>query len=298
LTWFDRTGRVLATVGEPASYGDLALSPDGKRAVVLRQDPGQADSGVDLWMLDLDRAGLASRFTFEMGADYAPVWSRDGANVFFSSDRKGDGDFYQKTSSGAGTEQLVFADSANKRLQDLSPDGRFAAFTASDAGNIDDLWIVPLFGDKKPFPFLQTRDRDYGARFSPDGRWIAYASNESGPLEVYVTAFDGSGPASGAKRQVSAGGGSDPVWRRDGREIFYVSNPPDRVLMAAAVRAEGSNFDVGKVELLFEIRPGGAGPGFYQVSADGQRFLVNQAPEQGEPQPITIVINWTAGAKR
>ena len=150
--------------------------------------------------------------------------------------------------------------------------------------------VLPLFGDKKPFPFLRTPFNESQGQFSPDGRWIAYVSNDSGPSQVYVAPF----PGRGGKAQVSTGGGTSPRWRHDGKELFYVA--ADLKLMAAVVNGQRAGFEVGTVQPLFAVRP----PlfrSFYDASLDGQRFLVNNLPEQTTASPITVVLNWTAGLK-
>ena len=283
LVWLDRTGRTLAKVGDPAFYGDLALSPDGKKAAVLL-------SG-DVWLLDLERNGLATRLTFDAALDAAPTWSPDGSRIVFASTRKGTNDLFGKTSSGAGSEQLLLSRDGSQVPLDWSHDGRFLLYSSEGEG----FWALSMTGDGKTFPLLLS-PAYIDARFSPDGHWIAYQSFESRRFEVYVTAFDGSGPASGAKWQVSAAGGTQPIWRRDGREIFYISPPPDSTLMATAVNTRGGAFEVGATVRLFNVRPPGTTRSFYQVSPDGRRFLVN-SPSQIEttPMPITVVVNWNAG---
>jgi dipeptidyl aminopeptidase/acylaminoacyl peptidase len=151
----------------------------------------------------------------------------------------------------------------------------------------------------KPFPFLQTRANEGNAQFSPDGKWIAYQSNESGRPEVYVAPFNGSSGPPGSKWQVSTNGGNLPRWRPDGREIFYISLVPNQTLMAATVSPQGEAFNVGVVAPLFPLRPPGTLGSFFQISPDGKRFLVNMAPlVEAAPTPITVVMNWTAGIKR
>jgi Tol biopolymer transport system component len=293
LAWVDRTGKVLATVGKPAAYGDLALAPDGRRAMITL---AAAQGGGDLWLLDLERDGLATRFTFEPASDQTPLWSPDGNRVIFRSNRTGTFDLYQKASSGAGGEDVLLADNGNKFPASFSPDGRFLLYQIGGGG---DLWVLPLSGEKKPFPFLRTPASENNGRFSPDGQWIAYASDESGRAEVYVAPFTGSSGGSGGKRQVSTGGGSQPRWRPDGKEIFYVSLAPNPTLMAAAVSAQGAAFDVGMAVPLFAVRPPVTPGSYYQVSPDGKRFLVNMAPVvEAAPTPITVVVNWTAGLKK
>jgi Tol biopolymer transport system component len=292
LMWLDRTGRPVASVGSAAAYGDLVLSRDGKKAAVTLTQQG----GADVWLVDLDRGGLPTRFTFNEANDISPIWSPDGTRIVFASNRNGVSspfDIYQKASSGTGAEEVVLADRLAKLPTSWSADGRFILYTSAAI----DLWILPLSGDKKPFPFLQTRFTETQGQFSPDGRWIAYVSNESGLNEVYVAPFDDTGGVPAGKWQVSTNGGGAPRWRPDGKEIFFLTS--DSMLMAAEVSARGSALEVGAVKPLFSIRPPATPRSNYQVSTDGRRFLVNMGPVQtAAPTPITVVLNWTADLKK
>jgi eukaryotic-like serine/threonine-protein kinase len=308
LTWFDRTGQPLATVGDRMSYGDVALSPDERRAVVSVGPPG------DLWTLDLAR-GLPTRFTFNQQVNVFPIWSPDGRHIAFAS-IGGEGlDIYQKASNGVGAQESLIAGGPFKTPSDWSPDGRFLLYTRAGTDRVNtDVWVLPLVGDKKPFPLLATAFNESGAKFSPDGRWVAYTSDESGRVEVYVAPFivpTGSAAAPGTtsgKWQVSTRGGSLPTWRRDGKEIFYVEAVSSR-LIAISVNGQGPAFDVGAAQPLFTLRQGGSataqfGPvarSFFDVTRDGRRFLVNATPTEaqaGPPPPITLVLNWTAALKK
>jgi Tol biopolymer transport system component len=295
LTWLDRTGKVVETIGQPAPYGDLALGPDGRRAIV-RIVAGQGAQ--DLWLLDLARDGLSTRFTFDPADDYSPVWSPDGERVIFSSLRKVPPALYQRASSGAGNDELLMDLMEGQVPSDWSWDGRYLLVTRTSAQTQTDLWVLPMVGDGKLFPYLQTPAVEVQGSFSPDGKWIAYTSNESGRAEIYVAPFSGSS-ASGGKRQVSTNGGGQPRWSPDGREIYYVSQTQTPQLMAASVSVQGTALDVGAVTPLFPLRLPGTGGSIYQPSRDGKRFLVNiaSAPDT-TPTPITVVVNWTAGLKR
>jgi hypothetical protein len=292
LIWFDRTGKQIGVLGDSARYADLELSPDGKRASV--SIPDQGGKGRDIWLYDVAR-GLRTRFTFDPADELESIWSPDGSRVVFNSRRKGHLDLFQKTSSGAGTEEVQLEDNVDKYPESWSPDGRFILYATGGNAPLttgSDLFVLPLSGDHKPFPFLQTQFNEGQGQFSPDGRWIAYRSDESGRGEVYVAPF----PGSGGKWQISTGGGIYPRWRRDGTEILYFT--PDNRLMAAAVNGKGRSFEVGVVKPLFGTR---APIGFrypYDVSADGQRFLINTVPEQATSSPITVVVNWIAGLKK
>jgi Tol biopolymer transport system component len=291
LAWFDRSGKELSALGDPALYSDLALSPDGKRVAVSIVDPGK---GRDIWIYDATR-GLRTRFTFDRGEERVPAWSPDGTRLAFISNRKGHFDIYQKASDGSGTEKVLFADSTDKIYLSWLPDGQSLLYGTNNAtpGTGNDLWVLPLSGDQKPVPFLQTQFNELFGQVSPDGRWVVYASNESGKVEVYVAPYHG---GRSGKWQISTDGGTIPRWRRDGTEIFYLA--PDNKLMAAAVNGKGSSFEVGAVKTLFESRvlTGTRYP--YDVSADGQRFLISTPPDESGPTPITVVLSWTAGLKK
>jgi serine/threonine protein kinase/Tol biopolymer transport system component len=293
LIWFDRAGKQIVALGDQADYGGVELSPDGTRAAVTILDPTRRTR--DLWLYDVAR-GLRTRFTFDPAEETAAVWSPDGSRIGFGSARKGLFDLYVKPSSGAGNEELLLDEALNVDVlpTSWSPDGRSVLYVragGSSTGN--DLRVLPLSGDRKASVFLQTPFSEAGGRFSPDGRWIAYQSNESGRYEVYVAPFRGPG----GKWQISTAGGVSPRWRRDGREMYYLA--PDNRLMAALVNGESSAFQVGVVRALFETRPRpGVNASPYDASADGQRFLVNTLMQEATSAPITLVVNWTAALKK
>ena len=176
-----------------------------------------------------------------------------------------------------------------------SLDGRFILYQIADPKTLGDIWVLPLFGDQKPFPFLQTNFSEGSAQFSPDGHWIAYVSDDSGKQEVYVQSF----PTSGSRWPVSTGGGVEPHWSRDDKEIFYLA--PDRKLMAVEVKSESNSFEVGVPKPLFETRIREIQIGLrnnYVLAADGQRFLMTVPAADTAPAPLTVVLNWTAGLKK
>lgn len=281
LTWFDRNGKQLSTVGEPGNYSDLALSPDEKRLATTSVD---TDAGTqDLWIFDLIR-GVRTRFTFGAFDEFLPLWSPDGSRILYGSDPTGWDDLYQKSASGAGAEELLFTSETDKDPTSWSRDGKFVAVEYNDhiGKTKRDIWIYPLVGDRKSFPFFQTEFDEHGASFSPDGKWIAYVSDESGKSEVYVTTF----PDHSGKWQVSTNGGDGPKWRADGKELFYGS---DERLMAVEIKI-GDTFAAGVPVVLFKADLATSA----DISADGKRILLSNREAATKTVPITIVTNWTA----
>jgi serine/threonine protein kinase len=291
LVWLDRSGKVLGTIGGPGGYLSPSLSPDEKRVAVGVRDPQSGT--LDIWLTDLAR-NLSSRFTFSQATGARSIWSPDGSRIAFVSSREGFGDIYEKSSSGAGQERIIFRSNQDKFLTDWSLDGRFLVFHSPGPKTGWDVWVVPMTGDRKAMTFAQTEFSEVQGQLSPDVRWMAYASDESGRMEVYVQPF----PASGGKWQVSTGGGSQPRWRRDGKELFYIS--ADKRLMAVEVKTDAT-FEAGVAKALFGTRfLLAAAPHLisYAVAGDGQRFLVTRLVEEEPAIPITVVLNWTSGLKK
>ena len=291
LTWFDRAGQQTGLLGDQADYADVELSPDDRRLAVSVLDPTQGTR--DLWLYDVKRE-LRTRFTFDAAEEFEPIWSPDGGRIVFARS-KTSVDLYQKPSSGSGTEDVLLEGGLGKFPADWSPNGQFILYIAGGAAIArSDLLVLPLVGDKKVFPFLETPFIETRGRFSPDGRWVAYVSDESGQYEIYVARF----PEPTERRRVSTAGGVWPRWRRDGKEIVYLA--PDNTLTAATVNGDGATFEVGAVRTLFAVRPRPMvtlGDYPYDVSADG-RFLVNSLVEETASAAITLVINWTSGLKK
>jgi serine/threonine protein kinase/Tol biopolymer transport system component len=284
LVWIDRSGKQLGAPGPPGEYSFPALSPDEKRVAMDRDDPQTGT--FDIWLLDLAR-GIPSRFTFDPANDVYPVWSPDGSHIVFGSNRDGAYGLYQKSSSGAGSEEAISKPSERGYPTDWSLDGRFILYTQTGPDTLWDLWVIPLFGDRQPIPFLQTKFDETNGVFSPDGKWIAYESDDSGTSQVWVQSF----PA-GSKWQVSNEGGGEPRFRRDGKELFYLA--ANGKLMAVEVKANTSGLEFSAPKPLFDTHSQNR----YSVTADGQRFLINKPVEESASAPITVILNWTAEAKR
>jgi eukaryotic-like serine/threonine-protein kinase len=296
LKIFDRSGKTIGTVGETAGYTSPAFSPDGTRLAVARHEPGAPAR--DIWVFDLAR-GTRLRLTLDPGDDLAPRWSSDGRWLMFSSDRRGVRDIYKRAASGEGTDELVFESPISKSVNAWSPDGRFVAYDTGGLGGTADLHVLPLFGDRRPVVVAGQPGFQQGADISPDGRLIAYQSSESGKYEVIVQSF----PDTTGRWQISTTGGRQPVWGRDGRELFFIS---DETVMAVDVHAsrppgQGSaaGFEWSAPRALFKISnlniPGY--PYSFAVSPDGQRFVATVATTGGEPQRFTTLLNWTSLVK-
>jgi eukaryotic-like serine/threonine-protein kinase len=288
LIWLDRSGRKVGEVSGPDTYMSPRVLPDGKKVLYTL-----IGHGYEVWSYDM-ALGLKTRLTFGTSsgrASLGPLWSPDGQRIAYTSIRNGQFGFYQKTVNGSGNEEVLLEeDGTVKYLNDWSPDGKSVAFQQAPQG-INEIWILPLTGERKPTPFLQFKFSSANSTFSPNGKWLAYCSTESGDQKVYVVPF----PGPGGKWQVSPGGGCYPRWRRDGKELFYLS--ADNKIMAAEVNASGSSFTIGTVNPLFETRVYRSMSGGFDVTADGQRFIICHEP--GQPNvAITLVENWDAELKK
>jgi serine/threonine protein kinase len=287
LTWFERNGRRGETLGDAGEFRAIEFSPDRKSVAVTLLVPN-----VDLWIYEVAR-GLKTRFTFEPTQGTDAIWSPDGKKIIFSSSQEGHHDLFRKSADLTGTEEVLYADGSTKTPRSWSGDGKFLLFSRVDSKMPSDIWVLPMTdaAGAKPFPFLQTPFGEGQAKFSPDGKSVAYVSNESQQREVYVAPF----PGPGGKRQISTGGGNNPRWRADGKELFYTTL--NGSLMAAEVASKGSIIEVGAVHSLGISVVTSRGY-LYDVSADGQRFLVASAPEQKTSAPLTVVSNWTKLMKK
>ena len=298
LTWFDRQGNVLGYAAEPGTYNTLSLSRDATRAAVQRTDPQQGNN--DIWLFDFVRGG-STRFTFDPSVESNPVWSPDGRRIVFTADRNGMDDLYEKDTSGVGAEEPLIkskdpSDPFGKVAEDWSRDGRFLIYTRLAPATGYDLWFLPMTGDRNPKPFLETQFLEDQAQFSPDGRWVAYVSDASGSREVYVRPFPPS-PENRGQWMISNGGGSEPRWRGDGKEMFYVSG---QRVMAAAI-STSPIFSAGIPQVLFSAplytASNTISPHDWDLAPDGKRFLINTISGEGSSIPITIVVDWSGGLK-
>jgi Tol biopolymer transport system component/tRNA A-37 threonylcarbamoyl transferase component Bud32 len=291
LVWFDRQGNQLGGVaaesGDPTGFSNVNLSPDGTRIAVDRRD--EKATTRDIWVLDQTRGG-ESRLTFDPATDASPIWSPDGRRLIFFSSRQGTWQLYSKDASGAGTDELLLRTNESKTTCDWSRDGRNILFRSWDPRTKWDLWVLPL--DREPFPIVRSPLEDECGQFSPNGRWLAYVSDESGRKEVYVQPFS-SGLQPSGKWQISTNGGAVPRWRRDGKELLYLDL--DNKLMAVSLTGN-TPFQFSPPKELFQTHA--AGFQSYDVTPDGQRFLVNTAIVEPTSSLPTVVLNWTAALKR
>jgi hypothetical protein len=285
--WFDRGGKELGALDKPGIYENVAIAPNAKGVAADRID--LASLNMDVWTYDAWQDAAAKRFTFDPGYDGASVWSPDGRQLLLSSNRRLSLDLYLKNADGAEEERDVFHDDTDKLANDWSRDGRYILFR-----HADELWYLTLPGFT-PKTFLTTAGILRNGQFSPDGKWVAYNSNETGKWEVYVTSF----PEAHGKWQISVGGGEQPRWRGDGKELFYLSS--DGHVMATPV-STGASFNAGAPVALFQANPRQPVSYLdifaYDVTRDGQKFLINTDVKPTERIPMTVVLNWTAELKK
>jgi serine/threonine protein kinase len=280
LTWCDRGGKRLNQVGPAASWTDLGLSLNERFAAVTRYEPNNSNS---LWLLDLVQ-GATSRLVTE-GDNYGAAWSPDGKQLAFSSVRNSPPNLFLKQVEGNVPEERLLESGSMSFPSSWTPDGKFLIYRTQDLKTGWDVWMLPLSGDRKPQPLLQTKASEQHGEVSPDGKWLAYDSDESGSIEVYVTQF----PQPARSWRVSTSGGTQPHWRGDGKELFFVSGDK---LMAVSV-SSGTEFQAGTPQPLFDIERG-----IYAPSKDGQRFLVRVTTEKAPSPPISVVLNWSSGLKK
>jgi len=292
LVWVDRGGRRIGEAGPSGIFNSLSLSPDAARVVYDQAEP--RNRTLDLWLLDFAR-GVPSRLTFHPSHDMFPLWSPDGARIAFSSLREPPVQLYELEANGPGTEKLLLETNFPKNPSGWSSDGRLLFYNSVHPQTGGDVWALPLVGKREPYPVIRTvADEHYGTP-SPDGRWLAYISNETGAYEVYVEAF----PATGFKRQISTLGGFEPHWRLDGKELFY--RAPNQTLMAVEVKSKPATLEFSPPKALFATRIQWmeiqAVAHHYAAAPHGQRFLMMSATDEALASPVTVVLNWTAALK-
>ena len=290
MLWVDRQGKTLHTLIQLDNVSIPSLSRDESRIVVARKDV--ATNNNDLWLTD-PLGNNPVKFTFDPGSDLLGLWSPDGRRIVWTSTRNGSFDLYEKEVSGSGQDTLLLRSDEPKFPLDWSRDGRYLLYRQIGPQTSHDIFVLPMSGGSKPFPYLQTPAMENGGAFSPDGNWIAYNSDESGRSEVYVERF----PTHGGKRQISPGGGGGPRWRADGKELYYYSL--DGRLMAVSVTNSGETLATGTPTALFPFRPAGAPTvPSYTATRDGQRLLLSAIVDTDPKAPLSVVQNWTAGVGR
>ena len=286
LAWFDRKGTAIGTVGKPDVYGNVFLAPDGKSVGTDKTD--MASLNIDIWTYELQRDG-SKRLTFDPAIDAVPIWSPDAARFVFASNRQTYFGLYVKNSDGANDEKSIVQSDVGNLPSDWSRDGKYILYCRGP-----DLWFL-TYPEIKSSLFLKAPSVLRNGQFSPDGKWVAYASNESGKWEIYVTSF----PDARGRWQVSSGGGEQPRWRSDGKELFFLSS--DGKMMAVPVTT-GSHFDAGTPVVLFQSTPRPPVLVYdlfvYDVSRDGQRFLINTQVKRPENTPMSVILNWPAKLDR
>ena len=282
LTWFDRGGKLVGVVGVPGSYNNVRVSPDGHRVAADQTDPD--GRRIDIWVHEPAR-GAAKRLTFDPGVDQTPIWSPDGKQILFASNRKLNFQLILKNADGSGSEEQVADPGGVVNVWDWSHDGKYILF-----GKGNELWSVS-WPERVAKPLLQANWTVRNVQLSPDGRWMAYASNETGSWEIYVSLF----PSANGKWQVSSAGGQEPRWRQDGKELFYLS--ADGKMMAVAV-TPGASFEAGSPVALFQThrrQPVSAQDVFsYDVGGDGRRFLIATRVDEANAAPLSIRLNWAS----
>ncbi|MGH9368278.1 MAG: hypothetical protein ACRD3M_11455, partial [Thermoanaerobaculia bacterium] len=290
LEWYDRGGSQTGVFGEPAVQFGARLSPDGSRISAAVYDPGTQTT--QIWIGDIAR-GVRSRLTSGPGSNTGPVWSPDGSKIAFQSDRKHQADIYVRAADGSGADEAITDEMGQRIPADWSKDGQIVYLDREAAGGrLMQLSVIPVSSPRKPFTLLPRAPNDFGfsVRLSPDGRWVAYDMNESGRSEIYVVSF----PGGQGKVQISNNGGVAPKWARGGKEILY--NSFDGKLISVEIDTSRGGLRAGTPKPLFEL-PEGAGFG-WDVTADGDRFLVNVPVIKSSSVPLNVVVNWTAALKK
>jgi Tol biopolymer transport system component len=279
LAWFDREGRIVDNLGGPGIAYTLSISPDGSRVAAAIEDANGGQQ--DIWVVDTER-GTRRRVTYEPGESLDPIWFPDSRRLAYRTRDQGVLDLYAKAADGSGDSKLLLKTDLDKIPTSISPDGRYLAFSTTPVESGFDIWMLPLEDGGEPYPFIATPSREEGARFSPDGRWVAYQSNETGREEIYIASF----PSQDQRLQVSIEGGLYPRWGTGGKELVFMA--PDDSVMASSVSNAGSGIEVGTPELLFSLSV----PAYGNYDVLGGRFLIETELEGRDRSPLALVLNW------
>jgi Tol biopolymer transport system component len=297
LTWLDRSGKTITTAGQPARFVNVGLSADGRRAAASVRNEGTPPT-VDVWLYDLDRPRSADQLTKDPANENDPIWSPDGTRVLFNSNRLGTFTLFMRAANGSGVDEPVLKTPINAAAPDWSRDGQYVAFSGRSSLTGADVWVVPMTGERVPSVFLQTPADEAEPAFSPDGRWIAYSSDALGRSEVFIRPF----PASAGDHhiKVSDGGGWQPRWRGNGRELFFVGLDGTMMsveidLSKAATSPSQSPQPLFPTSMTWDLS---LTRHQYDVSRDGRRFLLRVPVEKVAPLPITVMTDWRASVQK
>jgi Tol biopolymer transport system component len=290
LVWVDRDGRSRPATEEPGIYEWPRLSPDGSKLAVNNRS---ADGQIGIWVIDLER-DARSRLTLEGTGSITPTWTPDGSRIVFASSRAGSGfpSIFSRSVDGSGEAQRLLGGEHPRFPRSWSPDGRLLVFTEWNPETMRDVWLLPLDDSGEPVPIINTRFDEHSPILSPDGRWLAYVSDESGRNEVYVQSH----PAGSGRWIISAGGGNEPVWSADGRTLFYRI---EDAMMEVPIKTAPS-FKAGRPRVVFRraLKEGIYESLSYDVSADGQRFLMIERDLEAAPNQINVVLDWGEELRR
>jgi dipeptidyl aminopeptidase/acylaminoacyl peptidase len=298
VVWLSRDGKQLEEAAPEGNFMDLALAPGAARMALERADAESGQANRDVWLREFARGGVMTRLTFDPARDSFPAWSPDGKQIAFTSDREGGvTQIYRKDASGAGQEERLTEGPNIKYVLDWTRDGKYLLYREVNPGTGRDLMALPLEGDRKPIPVVKTPFEESTGAVSPDGRWVAYASNDSGRNELYVQAFPGAGAGPKGRWQVSNGGGYDVKWRGDGKELYYQTQ--DGKMMAAAIDAGSHDIRAETPRLLFSANFRSGGLHEFDVTPDGQRFLlILNSHTEGNTDRLTVISNWQAALRK
>jgi serine/threonine protein kinase len=285
LVWRDREGNELGKVGDHGSYDEVHILAGGELAAVSQEESGAGNG--DIWVIDL-RRDLFTRFTFDPGYESGVVSSPDGKSIYYTADSRGEFKIVRKEIGGSGEGEVIFESPDDMYPGSISPDGQSLAFFMGGGDTSYDIWILPLSGDAEPYPFIASEFTETFPVFSPDGRWLAYESHESGAPEIYVTAF----PEPGRKWQVSTNRGQAPRWNPDGSEILF--HAPDGTITAVAIESRNKGLLIGEATPLFNTRLQPAGYYFWALSPEGDRILAMETGTEHDAPNLSVVVNWLA----